>query len=82
MKQAYIKLGGLLLEEKKFADLVKLTKAWSETDPTNPYAWLYMAFAYQSTKDIDNACASYKKVLKIDPKNTSALKNLKALGCP
>ena len=50
-------------------------------NPENAQAYLYTAFSYQSMSDKENACKYYKLVLKYDPKNADASKNMKAIGC-
>ncbi|MEP7219040.1 MAG: tetratricopeptide repeat protein [Bacteroidota bacterium] len=50
-------------------------------NPENSQTYLYVAFAYQSLSDKDNACKYYKLTLKYDPKNAEARKNMKAVGC-
>lgn len=81
MLMAYPKLCGLKLDDKKYAELVKIGKQYAETFPEAPYAYLYVAIAYHSSGDKENACLYYKKVLKIDPKNKTALDNKKNLQC-
>ncbi len=58
----------------EFERVLKLT-------PENAQAHLYMAFSYQSQNDKENACKSYRMVLKYDPKNAEALKNSKLISC-
>jgi tetratricopeptide (TPR) repeat protein len=50
-------------------------------NPENAQAYLYTAFSYQSMNDKENACKYYKLVLKYDPKNADAIKNMKPIGC-
>lgn len=79
--QAILKLNGLDLTSKKYDDIVARCKTGLTIDSTNHWLMLYMAFGYQGSGSTENACKWYKEVLKIDPKNDTAAKNLKALGC-
>lgn len=79
LNQAYIKLCGLLINDKNFKEMNKVAKEWTEFDDKNEYAWLYLAVSYQGTSDIENAKKFYKKVLQINPKNKTASEMLKKL---
>lgn len=79
--QAYAKLSNLILENKNYAELNKLTKRWSDLFPDNLFANLYCAVSYQGLNDGDNACKYYGKVLKIDPNNKTAKQNREVIGC-
>lgn len=81
MNQAYAKLCSIKLDQKKYADLIKIAKMWSDSNPDLPYPPLYMAVGYQGSGDTENACKQYKKVLQLDPKNATARKNKDALKC-
>jgi TolA-binding protein len=41
---------------------------------------LYLAIGYQGLQDAENAKRAYREVLKLNPNNEAAKKNLKALG--
>jgi tetratricopeptide (TPR) repeat protein len=79
LTQSYSKLAGLYLDKKKFADVAKIAEEWSKLSENEPYAYLYAAIAYHNLSNGKQACINYRKVLKIDPKNSTAIKNLKAL---
>ncbi len=79
--QAYAKLCGIYLEEKNFNELQKVAKQWTDYDSRSQFAWLYLAISYQGQGDKDSACRSYRRVLQIDPKNTTAKKNIDLLQC-
>lgn len=50
-------------------------------NPEHAQSYLYSAFSYQLQNDKDNACKNYRMVLKYDPKNADAKKNMSAIGC-
>ncbi|MDX9790803.1 MAG: tetratricopeptide repeat protein [Candidatus Kapaibacterium sp.] len=79
LMQAYSKLAGMYLDKKKFNEVAKVAEDWAKTYQNEPYAYLYAAIAYHNMSNMKQACSNYRKVLKIDPKNSSASKNLKAL---
>lgn len=79
--QAMLKLNGLDIANKQYDDIVSRCKTGLELDPKNQWLMLYLAFGYQGQGSTENACKWYREVLKVDPKNDSASKNLKALGC-
>lgn len=79
MLQAFSKLGQMFLDQKKFNDVLKVGERWAAIFPNEPYAYLFQAIAYHNKQDGKNACINYRKVLKIDPKNATATKNLKIL---
>ncbi len=79
LTQAYSKLAGLYLDKKKFTDVAKIAEEWSKIAENEPFAYLYAAIAYHNLSNGKQACLNYRKVLKIDPKNATALKNLKSL---
>jgi tetratricopeptide (TPR) repeat protein len=79
--QAYAKYCNILLDQKNFQTLNKYAKKWTETFTDNPFGFLYLAVSYQGLGDKDNACKSYSKVLKLDPNNGSARKNMELIEC-
>ncbi len=79
--QAYAKYCNILLDQKNFQALNKYAKKWTELFPDNPFGFLYLAVSYQGLNDKENACKSYSKVLKLDPNNTSARKNMELIEC-
>ncbi len=81
LNQAFAKYCGLKLDARKFPDLLKAATDWSKIFPESPIPFLYIAISYQGQNDKDNACRFYKRVLQIDPKNSTAKKYLTDLGC-
>lgn len=81
LNQAFAKYCGLKLEARKFPDLLKAATDWSKLFPDSPIPFLYIAISYQGQNDRENACRFYRRVLQIDPKNTTAKKYISDLGC-
>ncbi len=78
--QAIMRLNSQDMADKKWASIVDRSKTWVELDAKSSTAWLYLAIGYQGQQDVENAKKSYREVLKLDPANDTAKKNLKALG--
>ncbi len=81
VRQAYQKICGMKLDQKKWSDISKYAKQWTDLEPKSPTAWLYRAVGSQGAGDVESACRYYGKVLSIDPKNRLAAKNRSALNC-
>lgn len=79
LQNAFSKLAGIKLDNKKFNDVIQVGKQWSEVFGNSPFPYLYMAIAYHNLQDGPNACRYYRKVLALDPKNPTATKNLGSL---
>ncbi|MBX3044654.1 MAG: tetratricopeptide repeat protein [Candidatus Kapabacteria bacterium] len=79
LTQAYSKLAGMYLDMKKFNEVAKIAEDWAKVYENEPFAYLYAAIAYHNLSNGKLACTNYRKVLKLDPKNASASKNLKSL---
>ncbi|MCO5251405.1 MAG: tetratricopeptide repeat protein [Candidatus Kapabacteria bacterium] len=83
--QGFNKLAGMYMEQKKFNDVIKVGERWATVFENESYPYLYIAIAHHNLGNGKSACTNYRKVLKIDPKNQSASKNLKLLqdsgGC-
>lgn len=77
--QAFNKLAGMYMEQKKFNEVIKVGERWASVYENEPYPYLYMAIAYHNQGNGKSACNLYRRVLKIDPKNQAASKNLKIL---
>ena len=77
---AIIRLNGLDMTDKKWQNIVDRSKIAKDINPKSVGAWLYLAIGYQGLQDAENAKKAYKEVLKLDPNNEAAKKNLKALG--
>ncbi|MCX6139817.1 MAG: tetratricopeptide repeat protein [Candidatus Kapabacteria bacterium] len=77
---AIIRLNGIDLQDKKWQSLIDRSKIGKDLNPKSVGSWLYLAIGYQGLQDVENAKKSYKEVLKLDPNNDAAKKNLKALG--
>ena len=78
---AILKLNGLDLEAKDWSSIIERSKRGLAIDPENRWLRLYTAIGYQGQGNTENACKWYKQVLKVDPDNGTAKKNLQALGC-
>jgi len=68
------------LQQKQWSSIVSRSKIATELDPKSVTAWLYLAIGYQGLQDAENAKKAYREVLKLNPNNEAATKNLKALG--
>jgi tetratricopeptide (TPR) repeat protein len=79
LQQSFSKLCQMQLEQKKYNEVISTGEKWSVVYPNDSYPYLFMAIAYHSTEKFSQACSNYRKVLKLDPKNTNATKNLKIL---
>lgn len=77
---AIARLNDRALQAKQWSDIVTRSKIATELDPKSVSAWLYLAIGYQGLQDADNAKKAYREVLKLNPNNEAAKKNLKALG--
>ncbi|MCK5742317.1 MAG: hypothetical protein KAH48_08870, partial [Chlorobi bacterium] len=78
-KTVFFKIAGMQIKDKKYSDLLKLTKEWTDLYPGVKHAWLYRAYAFQGSQNLESAMAMYRKVLAIDPKNKTAKTNLSKL---
>lgn len=77
---AMARLNGQDISDKKWQEIVERSKVGTELDSRSWLAWLYLAIGYQGLQDVENSKKAYREVLKIDPSNDTAKKNLKALG--
>jgi Tfp pilus assembly protein PilF len=76
-----LKLNSLDASTKTWAPIVERSAAGLKLDPQNKWLMLYTAIGYQGLGNKDSACKWYRELLKVDPANESAKKNLAALGC-
>jgi tetratricopeptide (TPR) repeat protein len=76
LQNAFSKLAGMKFDNKSFNDVIEVSKKWMESFADSPYPYLYMAISYHNLQDGPNACRYYRKVLEIEPGNTTASKNL------
>ena len=88
LRQSFAKICGMYYENKNYDGVIKYATLWFENQPDVEYGPLYVAIAYQnkyvsSQSDADKAksCEWYKNVLKVNPNNSTAKKNIDALGC-
>ncbi len=81
LRSGYFKLTNMELEAKNWSGVIKTAKEWSDFNSESEYAYLFLAFGYQGQQNIEAACTAYRKVLRINPKNMTASKNLNALQC-
>ena len=82
LKQSFAKYAGLLLDDKNYNELKKVSKRQVDIFPDDVYANLYYAISFQGSSDIDNACRYYKRVLKLDSSNPTAKAESAKLNCP
>ena len=78
---AVLKLNAFDAQNKDWQAIVDRSKVGLEIDPNNEWVNLYLALGYQGQGNTEAACKGYKKVLSINPGNTSAKTNASALGC-
>jgi tetratricopeptide (TPR) repeat protein len=78
---AHFFLGKSKFDAKDYKGAVEEFDQASKLNPESAQNYLFAAFAYQFQSDKDNACKYYRLVLKYDPQNADAKKNMKALGC-
>ncbi|HRP01718.1 MAG TPA: tetratricopeptide repeat protein [Candidatus Kapabacteria bacterium] len=79
LNQSLAKLAQLNLDKKNFKEVVSVGEKWASFFPEQLYAYLYQAIANHNLQNFAQACANYKKVLKLDPNNETAKKNLDIL---
>jgi tetratricopeptide (TPR) repeat protein len=76
LAEAHGLIGFALLLEKKYPDAIEPLKASIRLKDDNPQTHLWLAQAFALSNRQDEAVAEYKIVLKLDPKNKEAKKNL------
>ncbi|MFA6571244.1 MAG: tetratricopeptide repeat protein [Bacteroidota bacterium] len=81
LTQAFFKWCSMVFEQKKYTELNKASKKWTETLPDSEYGWLYYGISFQAQSDQENACKYYRKVLQINKENKQAKEFLKKLNC-
>ncbi len=81
LTQAFFKLCGMYLDQKKGNELMKSSQKWIDLMPDLSYGYLYKAVAFQLLEDTESACKWYKKALSVDPKLTQAKEMIKKLKC-
>jgi tetratricopeptide (TPR) repeat protein len=79
LQQAFSKLCQMQLEQKKYNDVISVGEKWASVYPNDSYPYLFVAISYHSIGNFKQACINYRKVLKLDPKNVNATKNLKII---
>ena len=77
---AIASLNGLDIKDKKWQSIVDRSTLATSIDPKSVVSWLYLGIGHQGTGDKDKARSAYQEVLKLDPNNTSAKKNLQSLS--
>lgn len=78
---AYFFLGKAKFDAKDYKGAADEFEQSTKLNPDYTQAYLFTAFSYQFLGDKDNTCKYYRIVLKNDPQNADAKKNMKALGC-
>jgi len=76
---AYIEKGGVLYDEKQFADALKVFKTAATINNTYADAYYWQAKCYEAMKDKDNAIQNYQKALGLDKSIKEAVIALKRL---
>jgi tetratricopeptide (TPR) repeat protein len=77
---AVASLNGLDIKDKKWQSIVERSALATTIDPKSIISWLYLGIGHQGMGDKDKSRAAYQEVLKIDPNNASAKKNLQSLS--
>lgn len=73
-------LNNFSIKKRDYKSIVDRCKIGTQINPQSAIVWLYLGIGYQGLKDLDNAKEAYQAVLKIDPNNQMAKKNLQSLG--
>jgi tetratricopeptide (TPR) repeat protein len=81
LSQIYVLVAFDAFKAKNYTRAIEQADRAAKADPGNSKAYLVAAYSYQSLSDKENACKYYRLVLKADPNNADAKKNMKALGC-
>jgi tetratricopeptide (TPR) repeat protein len=77
---AIASLNGLDIKDKKWQSIVERSTLGTTIDPKSTISWLYLGIGHQGTGDKDKARSAYQEVLKLDPNNAAAKKNLQSLS--
>ncbi len=84
LNNAYAKLNNIFMGEKKYNDMNKYSKAWTESVPNSSMAYFFLGLSYHGNKDQANACKNYKKAVTLDPTSElakTAKKMISDLNC-
>ncbi len=73
---AWIKLGNILMDNKRFTEAIDAYTKALELDPKNTNVRVDMGTCYRYSGDPNRAVEEYKKALQIDPNHLYAHKNL------
>ncbi len=79
--QAHYKITMMAYEAKQWSEVVKYSKDWIASDPESEFGNFFLGLAYHNLQNVEAACSAYRKVLRINPKNTNASKALNSLQC-
>lgn len=77
---AIASLNSLDIKEKNWQSIVERSTLGTTIDPKSVVSWLYLGIGHQGVGNKDKARAAYQEVLKLDPANASAKKNLQSLA--
>ncbi len=77
---AIASLNGLDIKDKKWQSIVDRSTLATTIDPKSVISWLYLGIGQQGVGNPDKARSAYQEVLKLDPNNASAKKNLQSLS--
>lgn len=73
---AWIKLGNLLMDNKRFTEAIEAYSRALELDPKNTNVRVDMGTCYRYSGNPNRAVEEYKKALQVDPNHLYAHKNL------
>jgi tetratricopeptide (TPR) repeat protein len=77
---AVASLNALDIKDKNWQAIVDRSTLGTTIDPKSVVSWLYLGIGHQGVGNKDKARAAYQEVLKLDPNNASAKKNLQSLA--
>ena len=65
-----------LIEQGKYPEAAQMASQWTESQPTNPFAWFFLGEAYEKQQISTRSIAAYKKAIQFDPSYTAAWTNM------
>ena len=79
--QAWSIIGKSRYDAKDYKGAIEAFGSSLRLNPESVPSNMFMAISYHYLKDKENACKYYRLVLKYNPGNPDAIKNMKTLGC-
>jgi tetratricopeptide (TPR) repeat protein len=79
--QAWAIIGKSRYDAKDYKGAIDAFNSSLRLNPESVSANMFTAISYHYLKDKENACKYYRLVLKYNPGNADAIKNMKTLGC-